>query len=67
MEDWIAHDHRQYVDLASHQASLVSHLRNNRQSWREQLQNSPLGDPLDLMHHLESSFSTMHADLLKAT
>ena len=55
MSDWIAQDEQDYVRLASEHASRISQLRNDRERWRYQLQKSPLGDPSDLMRHLESS------------
>jgi len=64
MLEWIAQDEQDYVRLASEHASRLLQLRNDRQRWRDQLQKSPLGDPSDLMCHLETSFSQMHNDLL---
>ena len=56
MFEWIAHSEVEYVRLAIEHASRVLELRNNRQHWRDKLMGSSLGDPLDLMHHLENSF-----------
>ena len=66
-DDWIACTTQDYVNLAAEHATRVLELRRNRQRWREQLQNSPLGDPLDLMQNLESSFSQMHTEALTTT
>ena len=60
MPELIAHDHQAYVRIATEHALRIRDLRNNREYWRKQLQSSPVGDPLDLMHHLEDSFSQIH-------
>ena len=67
MPDWISHNRSGYIDLASGQAERISELRASRHSWRRQLQASPLGNAADLMRHLESAFSKMHAEVLSRT
>ena len=59
LHDWVAADERHYVKLAVDQAANLRHLRANRNSWRHQIQASPLGDTADLMHHLEQAFTKM--------
>ena len=65
MFDWIAQDEQEYVRIATEHAIACSQIRQNREQWRTRLQDSPLGDPLDLMRNLESAFSRMHKDLIK--
>ena len=67
MPDWISHNRSGPIDLASGQAERISELRASRHSWRRQLQASPLGNAADLMRHLESAFSKMHAEVLSRT
>ena len=64
MFDWIAHNHDDYVRLASEHALRINELRQNRGNWRTQLQNSPLGDSRDLMDQLERQFSLLHNEAL---
>lgn len=59
MEDWIADTEDDYCSKAVKAAQDLSLLRNNRSKWRQQLQQSPLGDPLGLMRALEDAFSEM--------
>ena len=67
MPEWIAKDRAGYIALARSNASRVAELRTNRDHWRLQLQNSPLGDAADLMRHLEDAFSHMYAEALSKT
>lgn len=63
MNEWIAQDQTDYINLALEQAARVTELRQNREHWRRQVQDSPLGDASDLMYHLEKAFSQMHAQI----
>ena len=60
MHEWVAKDLTHYKQLALHFASDLSYLRNNRNMWRNQLINSPLGNTQDLCKVLEDTFSQMH-------
>ena len=64
MNEWIAQDLPEYINLAREHAVHVSKLRANRDHWRRQLLSSPLGDAADLIHHLEDAFSQMNAQML---
>ena len=55
--DWIANDINHYVELAINNASRLISLRSSRDSWRKQIVNSSLGDPMGLMDSLEECFS----------
>ena len=59
LDDWIAESPDHYLSKAKAAAQQVNLLRQNRGRWRQQMQNSPLGDPTGLMHALEEAFSTM--------
>ena len=59
MHEWIADSVADYLSIALKCAQELGSLRSNRQKWRNQLQLSPLGDPMGLMHALEDKFSTM--------
>ena len=59
LDDWIADSPDHYLSKAKAAAQQVNLLRQNRGMWRQQMQNSPLGDPTGLMHALEEAFSTM--------
>ena len=67
LNDWIALTHQEYVRLATEHAIRVSELRNNRSLWRNAIKNSSLGDPLDLLHHLESSFTDVYTKKMAIT
>ena len=57
--DWIADSEEDYLSKAIEAAQQLSFLRHNRQKWRVQIQQSPLGDPMSLMNALEDAFSSM--------
>ena len=52
LDDWIADSEEDYLSKAKNAALQLSFLRQNRDRWRRLLQQSPLGDPIDLMHSL---------------
>ena len=56
MADWCAASEQEYLQIARDQASRLKWLRANRDHWRERLQQNPLGDAADLMHHLGQLF-----------
>ena len=60
MPEWIAQDRSGYINLAREHAARISQLRDNRDSWRIQLQASPLGDAADLDASFENAFSKMY-------
>ena len=59
LEDWIADSEADYLSKAKEAAQKLSFLRQNRGIWRQQLEQSPLGDPMGLMRAIEDAFSTM--------
>ena len=59
LEDWITDSEDDYLCKARAAARQLSSLRTNRGKWRQQLQQSPLGDPIGLMRALEDAFSAM--------
>ena len=59
LEDWITNSEDDYLCKARAAARQLSSLRTNRGKWRQQLQQSPLGDPIGLMRALEDAFSAM--------
>ena len=61
LQEWITTSVDQYLQLAVQQAnpSRVVWLRQNRESWRDQVQQSPLGDAASLMETLESTFGEL--------
>ena len=59
LNDWIAESADAYLAKAKEAAQHLSTLRQDRGKWRQQLQNSPLGDPVGLMNALEEAFSVM--------
>ena len=59
LDDWIADSVDNYLCKAKEAAQQLSFLRQNRMKWRQHLQESPLGDPKDLMQALETAFSEM--------
>ena len=59
LHDWIADSPEDYIYKAKEAARQVSSLRRNRAKWRQQLQQSPLGDPVGLLRSLEGAFSSM--------
>ena len=59
LDDWIADSVDNYLCKAKEAAQQLSFLRQNRMKWRQHLQESPLGDPKDLMKALETAFSEM--------
>tara|TARA_B100000674_G_scaffold450793_1_gene420978 strand:+ start:654 stop:2849 length:2196 start_codon:yes stop_codon:yes gene_type:complete len=63
LEDWCAESEEAYIRLAIQQAEDVQYLRNSRDKWRSQVQQSPLGDASDLMRHLEDRFRTLRRNV----
>jgi protein O-GlcNAc transferase len=61
MPEWCARSPQHYLQLAQHQAARLGWLRQNRQHWRLQLQQNPLGDAAGLMAHLEEAFTAIAA------
>jgi len=59
-----ASSHQHYLDIARQMADRLPELRRNRDHWRAQVMNSPLGAPADLMQHLELAFSSLHLEKL---
>ena len=61
LEEWITESVEQYLQLAVQQANpnRLVWLRNNRESWRHQVQQSPLGDAASLMQTLEATFAKL--------
>ena len=59
LDDWIADSVDDYLFKAKKAAQQLSFLRLNRNQWRQQLQRSPLGDPVGLMTALEDAFTAM--------
>ena len=53
LEDWIADSEADYLSKAKEAAQKLSFLRQNRGIWRQQLEQSPLGDPMGLMRAIE--------------
>ena len=64
LNEWIASDACEYIQLAQEHASRLQELRQKRSYWRKKLENSLLGDPADLMQNLESSFLAMHNKII---
>ena len=64
MPDWIAHNCTEYINLAREHSLHLNELRANRERWRSQLLESPLGDASDLMKHLEATFGEMYKDVI---
>ena len=52
LDDWIADSADDYLAKAKEAAQQLIVLATNRGKWRQQLQNSPLGDPVGLMQCL---------------
>jgi predicted O-linked N-acetylglucosamine transferase (SPINDLY family) len=65
LADWCADSEADYLQLAIVQAANVQHLRQSRPSWRSRLQQSPLGDAVDLMRQLELAFVQMYQQQLQ--
>ena len=61
MATWCADKPSVYLDLARQQADRLAELRANRDRWRCQVVQHPLGDAVDLMRHLEQAFLSLHA------
>ena len=59
LNNWIADSLEDYLSIAIKSSQQLSFLRQNREKWRLQLQQSPLGDPMSLMHALEDAFTAM--------
>lgn len=61
LQEWICTSTAGYEELAVNQADppRLAWLRQNRNHWRRQLQQSPLGDARDLMQNLESAFTAL--------
>ena len=61
LPEWICQSTSAYEQLAIQQAKpdRLAWLRRNRPRWRQQLQQSPLGDARDLIRQLESSFTAL--------
>ena len=64
MSDWCADSDESYIDLAIQKAVSFHQLRDTREMWRSQVQNSPLGDAADLMRHLVDRFQVLRAKAL---
>ena len=67
LHDWVASDEHSYVQLAVEHATNLKQLRAERDSWRQKIQSSPLGDAADLMRHLESAFTSMVQSKISCT
>ncbi|MCP9775645.1 hypothetical protein [Cyanobium sp. WAJ14-Wanaka] len=61
---WVCSSEADYVRMAREQAARLVELRSRREHWRSRLAESPLGDAVDLMDHLEQAFSAMHVAAL---
>ncbi len=61
LKEWVASDLDSYIKLALDNAANLTPLRYSRNSWREKLNASELGDSKGLIRALESSFTQMHA------
>lgn len=59
LDDWIADSVDDYLFKAKKAAQQLAFLRQNRHQLRQQLQHSPLGDPVGLMKALEEAFTAM--------
>lgn len=61
LEEWITTSVEQYLQRAVQQAEpkRLIWLRQNRASWRDQVQQSPLGDAASLMRTLEATFGEL--------
>lgn len=56
LSEWCTRSPQEYLDLAIAQANNLSWLRMNRDFWRNQILNNPLGDASDLMQNLCNLF-----------
>ena len=63
MNKWIATDTKEYISIAAENAANLISLRNKREFWRENLQQSDLGDARGLMIELEKAFLQMKAKI----
>ena len=61
LSDWCVDSPSAYLALARQQADRLAELRANRERWRYQVIQNPLGDAADLMFHLEEAFVGLHA------
>ncbi len=61
LHEWITSSVEQYLERAVQQAEpkRLAWLRQNRNSWRDQVQQSLLGDATNLMQSLESTFGEL--------
>ena len=59
LDNWIADSADNYIEKAIEAAQHLSSLRQSRCTLRQHLQDSPLGDPVGLMHAIEDVFTTM--------
>ena len=57
--DWVTSTEKDYFELALRQVDNIKSIRNNRDSWRQQLMANPLGRADLLMSHIELAFSDM--------
>ena len=57
LPQFITATRQQYLERGTAIAADLHNLRSKRNSWRAQIQASPLGDARDLMQHLENAFS----------
>jgi predicted O-linked N-acetylglucosamine transferase (SPINDLY family) len=57
LPQFITATRQQYLERGTAIAADLHNLRSKRNTWRAQIQASPLGDALDLMQHLENAFS----------
>ena len=64
LDAWCVDSDDAYVDLALQQAGNLPQLRDMRDYWRFQVQQSPLGDAADLMSHLIERFRDLRAKAL---
>ena len=63
MDSWCAASQDEYLQIAIQQADNLSTLRDNREKFRSQVVNNPLGDAASLMLYLEQTFSQLYVDI----
>ena len=49
----------EYISICCNLAENINHLRSNRESWRESIKNTDLGNTQDLFNQLEILFSSL--------
>ena len=68
LDEWITSSVEQYLERAVQQSDpqRLAWLRQNRNSWRYQIQQSPLGDATNLMQSLEATFGELIVNAIRS-